>query len=317
MDGPAFRRPQRTGWLRLVRSEIWWPFTCGVSTASDASLELSDARAQLQRWMGQQSVDIAGEPFKGLQVMGLLESRGLDFDEVFILDVNEGILPDGSPPPTFMPLDLQRANDFRGGLSGTASSQRTCTACSTGPGRFTSSTSGPTWAMGATEPSRHIAQLTRWAQESLPGVDVKRQRWSTPLAGCGAARARPPMVRHQSSGPDHLLLNGISPSALNQAIRCNRQFHYRYVLGLGEADTVEEHLEASTIGTVIHKAVELGSRGPLAGTSSGATSSAWPRRSNRGWRNIGPHQTWGQSARWRKCPRAPHGRRHDWALGAG
>ena len=76
--------------------------------------ELADARAQLQRWMGQHAVDLEGEPFTGLQVLGLLESRGLDFDEVFVLDVNEGILPDGSPPPSFMPLDLQRTNDLPG-----------------------------------------------------------------------------------------------------------------------------------------------------------------------------------------------------------
>ena len=65
---------------------------------------------------------------------------------------------------------------------------------------------------------------------------------------------------------DHILLNGISPSALNQALRCNRQFHYRYVLGFGEADAVEEHLEASTIGTVIHKAIELGLEGAVGRT---------------------------------------------------
>ena len=59
--------------------------------------------------MTQHAVDLAGEPLEGMQVMGLLESRGLDFDEVFVLDVNEGTLPDGAPPPSFMPLDLQRS----------------------------------------------------------------------------------------------------------------------------------------------------------------------------------------------------------------
>lgn len=225
--------------------------------------ELSAARAQLQRWMGQQSVDIAGEPFKGLQVMGLLESRGLDFDEVFVLDVNEGILPDGSPPPTFMPLDLQRAHGLPGRPERDGIFAAYLHRLLHRARKVHLVHVGADLGDGATEPSRHIAQLTRWAQESLPGVDVKRQRWSTPLPD-----AAPPVPDLQWSDTsrqalDHLLLNGISPSALNQAIRCNRQFHYRYVLGLGEADTVEEHLEASTIGTVIHKAVELGLEGAI------------------------------------------------------
>ena len=220
--------------------------------------ELSEARPQLQRWMGQHAIDLEGEPFAGLQVMGLLESRGIDFDEVFILDVNEGILPDGSPPPSFMPLDLQRAN----GLPGRPERDGIFAAYLHRLLHQSKSVHlvhvGGELDNGNTEPSRHISQLTRWAKEALPGVVVRRQSWSTPLPDA------PPLVPDlkwsstTTTALDHILLNGISPSALNQALRCNRQFHYRYVLGLGEADAVEEHLEASTIGTVIHRAIELG-----------------------------------------------------------
>lgn len=225
--------------------------------------ELADTRTQMQRWMGQHSVDLAGEPFQGLQVMGLLESRGLDFDEVFILDVNEGILPDGTPPATFLPLDLQRANGLPGRperdgifaayLHRLLHRARTVHLVHV----------GADLGDGGTEPSRHVAQLSRWAAESLPGVTLRRQNWSTPLPE--AAPPIPALRWSETSRKalDHILLNGMSPSALNQALRCNRQFHYRYVLGLGEADSVEEHLEASTIGTVIHRAIELGLEGAV------------------------------------------------------
>ena len=225
--------------------------------------ELADTRTQMQRWMAQHSVDLAGEPFKGLQVMGLLESRGLDFDEVFILDVNEGILPDGTPPPTFLPLDLQRANGLPGrperdGIFAAYLHRLLHRAKSVHLVHV-----GADLGDGGTEPSRHIAQLSRWASESLPGVTLRRQNWSTPLPE--AAPPIPDLRWTESSRKalDHILLNGMSPSALNQALRCNRQFHYRYVLGLGEADSVEEHLEASTIGTVIHRAIELGLEGAV------------------------------------------------------
>ena len=228
--------------------------------------ELPDARAQLQRWMGQASVDIAGEPFEGLQVMGLLESRGLDFDEVFVLDVNEGILPDGSPPPTFMPLDLQRAHGLPGRPERDGIFAAYLHRLLHRARKVHLVHVGADLGDGATEPSRHIAQLTRWAQESLPGVAVRRQRWSTPLPNPAPPVPDLTWSDRSREALDHILLNGISPSALNQALRCNRQFHYRYVLGFGEADAVEEHLEASTIGTVIHKAIELGLEGAVGRT---------------------------------------------------
>ena len=220
--------------------------------------ELADVRAQLMRWMGQHAVDLEGEPFTGLQVLGLLESRALDFDEVFVLDVNEGILPDGSPPPTFMPLDLQRAHGLPGrperdGIFA-AYLHRLLHRARTVHLVHVGSELGD----GGTEPSRHIAQLSRWASETLPGVSLKVQNWSTLLPSPAPKVPDLEWTDLATRSLDHMMANGISPSALNQALRCNRQFHYRYVYGFGEAQSVEEHLEANTIGTVIHKAVELG-----------------------------------------------------------
>src|SRR5690606_10327507 len=52
---------------------------------------------------------IEGNPLKGLQIMGLLESRCLNFDQVYILGANEGILPKTSNSPTFLPNNLRKA----------------------------------------------------------------------------------------------------------------------------------------------------------------------------------------------------------------
>jgi hypothetical protein len=220
--------------------------------------DLKETRARFQQWMVRQSVDLSGEPLEGLQVMGLLESRGLDFDEVFILDVNEGTLPDGTPPPTFMPLDLQRSMGLPGRperdgifsaylhrlLHRSRKVHLLCVGADLGD--------------SGTEPSRFLGQLEAWAKESLPGVALKKALWSAPLPD--PAPPVPALGWSDSARTtmDRMLERGISPSALNQALTCERQFHYRYVLGLGEADTVEEHLEASTIGTIIHSAVEEG-----------------------------------------------------------
>ena len=52
-------------------------------------------------------IDLLGEPEAGLQIMGLIESRALDFERVFLLDCNEGTLPKSSLPESFIPFDLR------------------------------------------------------------------------------------------------------------------------------------------------------------------------------------------------------------------
>ena len=54
-----------------------------------------------------EKVPFSGEPLKGLQVMGILESRVLDFETVIISSLNEGILPTGNKSSTFIPFDVR------------------------------------------------------------------------------------------------------------------------------------------------------------------------------------------------------------------
>ena len=67
----------------------------------------AEVRAMARRMLRQERVDLLGEPNRGLQVMGLTETRALDFDRVIVLDMNEGTVPQTSRPDSFLPLDLR------------------------------------------------------------------------------------------------------------------------------------------------------------------------------------------------------------------
>src|SRR5690606_6752894 len=54
------------------------------------------------------SIDFKGEPYQGLQIMGLLETRSLDFERVILLSVNEGTLPAGKSNKSFITFDLKK-----------------------------------------------------------------------------------------------------------------------------------------------------------------------------------------------------------------
>ena len=76
----------------------------------------NDVRAVLKKLMAVEKIDLLGEPSEGLQIMGLTETRAIDFDNVFILDCNEGMLPKHEVEDSFIPLDLKHLLKMPGAL---------------------------------------------------------------------------------------------------------------------------------------------------------------------------------------------------------
>ena len=83
-------------------SERWWLCSngCSTHTSADHSPRSSTHGQTLVR---NERIDLLGEPNQGLQVMGLTETRALDFERVFVLDMNEGTVPQTSMPDSFLP----------------------------------------------------------------------------------------------------------------------------------------------------------------------------------------------------------------------
>ena len=65
-------------------------------------------RLLINQLVNKEKVSFYGEPLKGIQIMGMLESRALDFEHVIIMSVNEGVLPAGKKNHSFIPYDLKR-----------------------------------------------------------------------------------------------------------------------------------------------------------------------------------------------------------------
>ena len=78
-----------------------------ILSKHDNELETSTWFFLLKKLLEYQSVPFEGEPLAGLQVMGILETRALDFENLIILNLNEGTFPRNSPPNTFIPYSLR------------------------------------------------------------------------------------------------------------------------------------------------------------------------------------------------------------------
>ncbi len=200
-----------------------------------------------------ETVDFIGEPMEGLQVMGMLESRNLDFDTVIITSVNEGILPAGKSNNSMIPYDLKR--EF--GLPTYKEKDAVYTyhfyrLLQRAKNVYLLYNTEPDVLEGG-EKSRFITQLL--TDNSL-NAEIKQ---------FVAAPEIQPIARNPAMVPKevHILQilkkraeRGFSPTNLTNYIRNPIEFYKKAVLGIDEASEVEESITASVFGTVLHAALE-------------------------------------------------------------
>lgn len=206
---------------------------------------------QLKR---QTQVPFEGEPLQGVQVMGMLETRVLDFDNVIMIGANEGSLPANSDKPTYIPFDIRRQAGMRTERDQDAVASyhflRLMQRCSTAYLIYDSDADSPSKG----EVSRFIAQLQiePWKNSivsrlriNMPSFLVEKEEEININKGAFELEALAKYFER-----------GISPSGLNTYLSCKLKFYYRYVLKLGEASELSESMDHAEFGTVVHDSLE-------------------------------------------------------------
>ncbi len=198
------------------------------------------------------AVPFEGEPLAGLQIMGVLESRSMDFDTLILTDVNDETLPGHTVQNTYIPYDLRL-------YFGLPTTERQDAIFAYNFYRLLSHASTvyllqntQSSDLVSGEPSRYIYQL-----QYQYGIDLQTTAINpTPVV----AQTEPvvvektPEVLAQIS--DILTTKGVSPSALNTYVRCPLKFYWQYICRLREADSIQEDVEANQLGTVLHAVLE-------------------------------------------------------------
>tara|TARA_R110000868_G_scaffold140233_3_gene355598 strand:+ start:6875 stop:9634 length:2760 start_codon:yes stop_codon:yes gene_type:complete len=201
--------------------------------------------------LSSETLDFQGEPLQGLQIMGMLESRVLDFETVIISSVNEGVLPSGKSNNSFIPFDVKLENNL------------------------------PTYKEKDAVYTYHFYRLLQRAKTIYilynTEADVltggEKSRFITQLELEGFHN-----INHQIIAPDvpiihptkqviektddllvklkEIATKGFSPSSLTNYIRNPIDFYYQKILKIKEHDEVEETIAANTLGTVVHNTLE-------------------------------------------------------------
>ena len=199
-------------------------------------------------------VSFEGEPLNGLQIMGVLESRVLDFETIIITSVNEGKFPSGKSTNSFIPYDVKKEYGLPTFKEKDAIYtyhfyhllQRAATVYLL----YNSDSEG----LDAGEKSRFITQLE---VEKQPNHNLTFQIFNAnvpPIAKqpIVVPKTQSVMLRLKEIAED----KGFSPSALTTYIRNPIQFYFQRILRISETDEVEENVAINTLGTIIHRVLE-------------------------------------------------------------
>ena len=201
--------------------------------------------------LGSQSVAFVGEPVEGVQIMGVLESRALDFRHVILVGLNEGAFPAKDTVKSFIPHDLRKQLRLPGQKEQDAVFAYYFYRLLHRSEKVDIISTSEATAMGVSEPSRFITQI----RHELP-IELKTEKWDIeipPLDATGLEITSNEEVRRRIV---ERLESGISPSALMAYISCPLDFYHKYVLGLREPKEVEEGVENYVFGNVVHQALD-------------------------------------------------------------
>lgn len=198
-----------------------------------------------------------GEPLQGMQVMGMLETRSLDFKHVVLLSANENILPKPAKTQSFIPFDVKKAYGLRIYQEQDAIFAYHFYRLLQRAENIYIIYNTQSEDTGSSEKSRFLAQL----QVELPvfnsKTDIKEEVVSLPpQTGHMEQSIIIPKTPSIMQRLDQIAQKGFSPSALSRYINCPLQFYLEKVASLDESDAIEETMEAATIGSVVHAALQ-------------------------------------------------------------
>ena len=198
-------------------------------------------------------VSFEGEPLNGLQIMGVLESRVLDFETVIITSMNEGKFPAGKSMNSFIPYDVKRELGLPTFKEKDAIYTYHFYHLLQRAQNIYLIYNTESEGLDAGEKSRFITQLEveKQAKHTLTHEIYNAVLPETAYQPIVVPKSESVMIRLKE-----IAEKGFSPSALTSYIRNPIDFYFQKILRISEVEEVEENIALNTLGTIIHETLE-------------------------------------------------------------
>lgn len=231
--------------------------------SGDLVVDHSTLRRLLTQLIQSTSIPFHGEPAEGIQLMGVLETRNLDFSHILLLSCNEGNMPKGVGDTSFIPYSLRKAYGlttidhkvaiFSYYFHRLLQRADDITICYNN-----ATTDGHTGEM-----SRFMLQLMAECPHPIRFQTLQAGQSFTPFAPQAISKTPQVMEKlnelfsiEKHPGTQKPLL---TPTAINRYLRCQLQFYYNYICQLRELDELddEENIDNRLFGDIFHEAAQI------------------------------------------------------------
>ena len=201
-------------------------------------------------------LNFSGEPLRGIQIMGLLESRTIDFDEVFILSANESELPPNPNHTSFIPFDAKSKFGIRTDLDIDAMNANTFFNLIKRPKQTHIIYNQDLSSFSSKERSRYINQLL-YEVRTQPSTSITINHQNlTDTFSLEKSNISSTASQKDDFVFDKLKLiaqNGFSPSTINLYSYCKKQFYFEKILGVSKKEDFENELDKAMVGSIMHR----------------------------------------------------------------
>ncbi|MCX6325180.1 MAG: PD-(D/E)XK nuclease family protein [Bacteroidia bacterium] len=243
---------------RNIRNEFVYRVVLSINrletivNSADVSFTTDTYIRILDRMLRIQSVPFSGEPLSGVQIMGILETRALDFKNLIILSVNEGVLPAVSSGSSFIPFSLREAF----GLPSVNHQEsiyayhfyRLLQRAENVTFTYNSNSDG----LRSGEMSRFLIQMKYETAMKPDFLDLNFEIKTRGSIGVKIVRTEEHILQLNSKFFDKSKGRILSPSAINTWLNCRMKFYYRYLNGLKEPEKVSKDIDPAMLGNILH-----------------------------------------------------------------
>ena len=214
-------------------------------------------RRLLVKVLSATNIPFHGEPAIGMQVMGVLETRNLDFRHLVLLSVNEGQLPKSGGDSSFIPYNLRKA-------FGMTTIEHKIAVYAYYFYRLLQRAERITLMYNTSSDGLNRGELSRFMLQFLiewphPITRQFLEAGQSPQGTSPITVEKTPDVMRRMQSLFDVRANPkakFSPSALNYYLDCPLKFYYRYVAGLSAPDEVSAEIDSATFGSIFHYAAE-------------------------------------------------------------
>ena len=208
-------------------------------------IKVIDLQMLFSQVASQMSINLQGDS-DGLQIMGLLETRNLDFDVIHFLSVNEGILPQNKSNNSLIPFDLRK--DY--GLP-TYNQQQAVYAYHfyrllQNAKRINLYYNNIADLSGMGEPSRFIRQLEYEYAKNNTNVTLRHLQYKSPIIN-----EKPSKIEVWKTDEMLNKIKKLSPTSIGVYVRCPLQFYWKNIEKI-EDKSLDEEIQVNVVGSIIH-----------------------------------------------------------------